>query len=232
METRLDLSKATRERLIFVLSTAKNEWKKYTDCCDDIERCKKGIEEEKKVVNRESGCSIRFFYILSGVFVLGGVIGMSSTYNGSNILLLFWVTIIALGITFFFTAYASKRVKQAAQSKIKKYEAQLPELPQKVYEAKNKFKEIFNIPLKYWDEYALTTMLQYIVNFEASDWQRVTDLYKEAEYRRMMLENAQMSLEEAKRQTEIALQTRDAARMAAFGSMLSAAGIWSIHSKL
>ena len=72
----------------------------------------------------------------------------------------------------------------------------------------------------------------WVNDFEASNWERVTDLYKENEYRKMMLKNAQMSLEEARRQTELAMQTRNSARAAAFGSLASAAGIWRINSKL
>ena len=105
---------------------------------------------------------------------------------------------------------------------MKKFEAQLPDLQKKEEETKNELKEIFNIPFTYWDEDALSAMLQYINDFEASNWERLTDLYKEDEYRRMMIGNSRMTLEEAKEQTRIANQTRNAARVAAFGALASA----------
>jgi len=47
-----------------------------------------------------------------------------------------------------------------------------------------------------------------------------------------MEDTARQTFEEAKRQTEIAIETRNAARWAAAGAWASAAGVWRINSKL
>ena len=131
-----------------------------------------------------------------------------------------------------FSFIKAKRDRKAAQNNLKNYQARLHELQKAEEEAKHEFKEIWNIPYAYWDDHALTKILQYIENYEESNWERATDLYKEDEYRSMMLANAQMTLEEARVQTEIARQTRNAARSAAFGAWATAAGIWRIGAKL
>ena len=43
-----DISKASRDELQRILSSAKNEWEKYTNCGVAIERCKNRFGEEKK----------------------------------------------------------------------------------------------------------------------------------------------------------------------------------------
>ena len=229
-----DLSKATREDLCKLLSTAKNEWRKYVNCEKEVKYCKKHIEEEKnKMKDVKDQRNIMPVAII--IIIVGGCYGFyksgaADSFEGIlTCVVLLAICVFAMWLSWYRKA---KSEKKTALNNLNRYELQLSESQKKEAEAKNELNEILIIPLKYWDEYALTTMLQYITDFEASNWERVTDLYKESEYRRMMIENAQMSLEEARRQTEIALQTRNAARMAAFGSLVSAAGILRINSKL
>lgn len=226
---KLDLSSATRDKLQDLLSTAKDEWKKYSNCTERIKIIKKDImqdEEKRKDANRTKIASL--IIMLPVIFFAIYILTNEEIRNKLPILLSF---VGILAVLIFFTLFCNNR-KKTTQSRIKKYEEEHQELQKEEEEAKSKFNRILNIPFKYWDDYALTTMLQYIEDYEASDWERVTDLYKDAEYRKMMITNAQMTLEEAKRQTEVALQTRNAARLAAFGSLISAAGILRINSKL
>ena len=217
---KIDLSTLTRDELQDLLSTAINEWKKYTNCNDELEKCKKCIEEERtKLANGP-----KQFIIILIITLLGVVLGIGGGFTPIHILgrLFFLGLGVFSAILLVWLFWAMPNGKKAIQSKIMNYQAQFLELQKKEEEAKSEFNNILDVPFKYWDEYALTTMLEYIGDSEASKWERVTDLYKEAEYRRMRLENDQMSLEEARRQTEILLQTRNAARLAAFGALLSA----------
>jgi len=242
MEKRkFDISQTTREELQFILSSAKGEWKEYTNCVYEVNSCKKRIKKLHKVANdfdsQKLGSLI--LLVISIIFITG--ILFSIFLFGNNIsdglLPILYIVLLFSFLCLFscpFVYFSAKSKIKIAQDNIKKNEEEEPlsKLQEKEENAKNKFNQLLNIPFKYWDEYALTTLLQYIEDYEASDWERATDLYKEAEYRRLMIENAQMTLAAAQRQTEIALQTRNATRMAAFGSMVSAAGILRINSKL
>ena len=230
---RFDISKATRDELQYVLCAAKNEWKRYANCRLAIERYECYIEKERKEADdRDStrlGCFVTFSVLLWGFWLLYFpylfIQGLMSREHQINILLFVFIPILFF-LLLAMRRHRSRRSAQIVKKLKKRYEPQLLPLKKEEDEAKSEFKEIWNIPYTYWDEYALTKMLQYIENYEASNWERATDLYKEDEYRRIMRENAQMTLAEAREQTELARQTRNNARSAAFGAWAAAAGAW------
>ena len=244
-----DISKASRDELQFVLSTAKNEWKKYVDCENEVKNCENGIEREKKIITQPNGCGLMLvtigMWFCFFVFVCL-LLGCGYVFYFQNILqndperlvvilpTLLLILLLAI-LCFVSRSQESKKVKtdkENAINNIEKYEAQLPELQKKEEEAKNELKEIRKIPFAFWDERTLSAMLQYINEKTIDSWKELVAQYKEDEFRRLMLENAQMTLEEARKRTEIALQTRDAARLAAFGSLVTAGGVLRINSKL
>ena len=245
-----DISQASRDELQRVLSSAKNEWRKYTNCEEDVEKQKKRIEEEKEKIVDNSILVTLIKMLFRSIFVgvAGGMIGVAlfviieSLIHGSiNEQLInklqgekiFYISafcaIVAYSTIHFNIA---TRKKKSAQSKIEEYKIQLYELQETERKAKNGLREIWKVPQTYWDDDALVVMLQYINDFEAHSWKEVTALYREYVYQSMMAANSQMTLEQARRQTELAMQTRNSARAAAFGSLASAAGIWRINSKL
>ena len=120
--------------------------------------------------------------------------------------------------------YSVEKLK--ARRKINEYEPQLPALEKKEREAMNEFKAMLFIPYDYWYEYALNKMLKFVENKQASNWERVTDLYEEHLHRITVEENARITAENSKLQTEIARKNLSATRSAAAGAWASAAGIW------
>ena len=78
----------------------------------------------------------------------------------------------------------------------------------------------------------MATMIKFIDSNKAHSWKEVTTLYDEHLYRMKMEENTRLAAEEAIKQTEIARQTRNAARTGALGSWVAAGGVLRINSKL
>ena len=161
----------------------------WAKCKGELERCEKRIAEEKKTLNLNHkwkrqdvvgiiiGCVVFFvgFAIIctsDTELLFGGGIG--------GFLGIFFATLCLVNFNI------QKRCIKVCQRKIEELEAQLLGLQQNEKNAKKELNKIFHIPFKYWDEYALATMLQSIEDFEASNWERATDLYKEGEYRRIM----------------------------------------------
>ena len=109
---------------------------------------------------------------------------------------------------------------------IKKLKTQLPELQQKEVLAISKLNKVWDIPDEYCYEYALTKMLQYIDSFKAHNWKEVTTLYDRHVHEQTMEYNTRISAEDAIKQTEIARETRNAARAAAVGAGIAAVNSW------
>jgi len=262
-----DVSKASRDELQFILSSAKDEIEFFEQRSKNVERYSKEIEETQNFIairkillkrKQNETDSIGFRVILLAITVLWAPIlylfvrddkyVLSEKYNeflmlstelkiflGILVLLLIFLAIRGLWRIPKFRLDRIKTIKDV-EIILQDAERKLPVLKKAKEEeeeqAKNGLKEVKKIPPDYCDYYILTEMLQYINKGRASNWERVTDLYEEAEYRRLMLENSQLTLEEAREQTRVAMQTRKATRLAAFGSLVSAAGIWRINSKL
>jgi len=54
-----DLSTITRENLLFLLSTARDEMVKYTRCREDVEACERGISEVNNKIVKLKDNSIK-----------------------------------------------------------------------------------------------------------------------------------------------------------------------------
>ena len=226
-----DLSTITRDNLLFLLRTAKDEIVKYSYCRTEAKRCKERFEEEKKIIgdsnNAKNGCL--GFIIISVIICAVGA--LYSLINGNN------DSLITVGSIFFLFVIAAlfitpivltkqKRIRKIAQSKAEECKVQYADLKKKAEEAMNGFKAALFIPDDYSYEYALATMLKYIDNKRADNWKEVTGLYEEHLHRMTMEDNARQTLEQSKLQAEYAREGRNAARWAAAGAWATAAGIW------
>jgi len=69
-------------------------------------------------------------------------------------------------------------------------------------------------------------MHEYVANMEADSWKEVAKLYNDHVHQITMEDTARQTFEETRRQTEIAIETRNAARWAAAGAWVAAAGAW------
>lgn len=216
-----DLSTISRDQLYRFLSSAKNEMGNYTRCHERIEKLHADIEKEKKEEKNYKGGATGgvlvglLFFILMGIvlFFTSGFTG-----EGARLMLGFW----GMGIMPLLIYLLLRFRRKKCRLNLKNYEAQLPDLQRNEEEAFNKFFSViepYKFPRKYWYEYALIKMHEYVEDREASNWERVTDLYKRHIHELTMQENTRKTFEEAIKQTEIAMQTRNAARWAA-------AGVW------
>ena len=225
-----DLNTYSREDLQLVLSTARDEVVKYTDCCAKVENLEKLIngEKEKLKSNKFStGCLFVFAVINTVITLFTFVMAIDVNNLTPIILFLFFISVISA-----IAGIVTNSAKKVSKRKIMEYENQIPFLKKKEEDAMNEFNATLLIPEEYCYEYALITMLQYIENKRASNWERVTDLYEEHLHRMTVEENTQIAAEQARIQTEIARKNLSATRWAAAGSIASAAGIWRINSKL
>jgi len=227
----LDLNTISRDDLYFLLSTAKDELAKYIRCHEKVERIEAEIEKKKKIISESyHGCLPIGIVVFIISFVVGGYLWFWGKDERTASTLFF----VGVGALVFgpIISVSEKGKRDAAQRKIEAYQPLLANWQKKEEEAMNEFKFILSIPEDYCDEYALTTMLQYIENKRAISWERAVDLYEEHLHRMTMEDNARQTLEQAKLQAEYARQTRNASRAAAAGAWASAAGIWRINSKL
>ena len=219
---RIDLSKLERDNLMDLLNTAKNEWVKYIKCRGEVEWCEKCIEKEKETVNGGKGGCFTWLSIWCVFTAL--VLGFIYYYKGMDgnymIFMLFSAPFSA--IVFFLIGRWVKSSAKTAQRKLAEYEPQLLELQQKEMVAIYKFDKVHAIPDEYCYEYAFTKMMQYMDNGRAHNWKEVTALYEQHLYEETMKENTRITAEEAKKQTDIARETRNAARAAAAGAWVSA----------
>ena len=231
IENTYDLRTITPDRLQFLLSTARDELVKYTNCKEEVEWRERRIAEErnKENINDDIFRSNQMAFCICIVFIVG--VGLcilgdyGSFWKSTIVLLLVFVSFFYVIISPIFMIIARRR-KKAAQNNLKKYEPQLPDIEQAKEKAINDFKALLFVPDKYWDEYALTKMLEYVKDKRASNWERVTDLYEEHLYRFKMEDNARQTLEQSRLQTELTKQTRSRAGWAAAGAWATAAGIW------
>jgi len=219
----IDLSTLTRDELRSLLSTAKNEWKNYIDCRDEVERCEKRMEKEKEEndANRQlkgNGCLIMGIIVICVIIILVFA-AYKNNYGGY-----FWIAaFLSVPVClFFYDRNKADHYIKVVQDKIEEYEAQLSELQKKEEKAVKELNDILLIPDDYCYEYALSKMLRYIDNGRAHNWKEVTAMYEQHLYEETMKENARITAEEAKKQTEIGRQTRNAARAAAAGALWSA----------
>jgi len=199
-----DLSTVTCEKLQLLLDTAKHEIAKYTRYRERIESCKENLEKQKP--------KNLFIFILLG-FLLFSMMTMGRGMPIPFPFILFSVLIGAVLILILI--FRQKKY----QGKIKEYESQVSDLRKKAEEAMDEFKAALFIPNDYCYEYAVSTMLQYIINKRADSWKEVVALYEE-HLHRMTME------EQSKLQTDIARETLSATQSAAAGAWASAAGIW------
>ena len=69
---RIDLSKLERDDLRDLLSMARDEWVKYTNCKGEVEWCKKRIEEkEKDIESNQLMKKGSLLFVIVGVIILG-----------------------------------------------------------------------------------------------------------------------------------------------------------------
>jgi len=221
-----DLSTITRDQLQFLLSTAKDEMVKYTCCREQVEKCEKSIEEEKKKVEYIKMNKVPT--LIGKIMCILIIIGSIYAHLFIKGYWPFWFPLIMcfVGIILFFIGNPKLKEFKNAPNNIKKYQAQLLELKSKEKESMNEFRAVLFIPNDYCYEYALAKMLKFMENKQASNWERVTDLYEEHLHRMTMEDNARQSLALSKLQAEYAKEGRDAARWAAAGAWAAAAGIW------
>jgi len=224
-----DLSTITREKLLFLLSTAKDEIAKYNRYNWEIERVRRTLGEARK----EKNDSIRYLRNNKIFFIVFGVIIFMILTTGSlnkGPLQFYLLVLGGLGIILLLVIVNILKIKKElkiAEKNINKYEQLLPNLAKEEEKAMNEFKALLFIPNKYCSEEALTKMLEYVEDKEASNWERVTDLYKDYLYKQEMKGIARQTLEQSIIQTELANETRKSARWAAAGAWASAAGIWT-----
>jgi len=207
----IDLSTFTRDNLRSLLSKAKDEWKKYNNCKEKIERCEMRIEENKKKLNEKIGvgCGIA----MSCGFVLFGILVVAVTPKDNRIDLLGVLIPIGLfGIGVIYGTVLKIKTDKEARGNIEKEEVQLPNLQKNVKKALSEFDKVYEIPEDFCYEYALTKMLRYIDNYEAHSWKEVTARYRTHIHEKTVEDNTRITASEAREQTELARQTLNAAR--------------------
>jgi len=234
----------TREKLLELLNSAKDEFEKYTNCSEEANGCERQIELQKKLVstpdNAKMGCG--FFTVFSLVIVILSLVSAFSSGKDISTMLALLTIPLLFFIIYLILSLIVKRRIESAKSSLKKYEEQLPILKKKKEEAME-FKALLFIPGEYWFEYALSWMFQYIRKGSADNWKEVTrdfdKHWQDLKHQTTMENIAKKTLEESKLQTELAQlqvelanKTLSATRWAAAGSWASAAGIWRINSKL
>ena len=223
-----DLSNCTRDGLLKVLSTAESEMRKYLNAAEKVEECEKSIETEKN--SWSMGCAgliITFFII--GLSSFGLLISFISLGQGKLsgkfpipedvTYTVFIVSLTIIALTLVYIKIKRKRHKKNVQIGIDKLDVQLQNLQKKETESTENFNAILHIPKDYWSPYAMVIMQKFIENKRADTWKEVTALYEDYEHKEEMKENARL-------QTEIARQTRNASRMAAAGAWATATGVW------
>ena len=219
-EGQYELSTITRDKLLLLLRTARDEIVDYTRCSEKVEKYKRYIKEKKKrVKNNKNTISGFIFTTIAIVSVIVIMIILEKINTGLFTVLIGALVLIGIFFVYvIFLAVSSKTI----QRNIRKCEILLPDLERNQDVALDKFYAVvkpYKFPREYWYEYALTKMLEYVENYRASNWERVTDLYEEHLHRMRMEDNARQTLEKIELQTECAEEGRNAARWAA-------AGIW------
>ena len=222
------LSTITRDQLLNFLKTARYEMAKWARCCEEVERC----ENRTKVENKEKEGIVGEYtgYKYSSIVLLGVVVIMTIMEKTSTALFAVLVLLLIIIGGCFIVSYFrhSGRVKKI-QNYIYKLNTELTELDKKEKETFDKFFAIiepYQFPRDYWYEYAINTMVEFVERRQADNWKEVVNLYEDHLYKKRMEENARktldatrQTLDEIRKQTEISIQTRNAARWAA-------AGIW------
>ena len=229
-----DLSTITRDQLCFMLGNAKNEMVEYSQCIERTEGVRNSIEGEKKMYGIDKSKMKGPTGSILLASIVFGLLASSLIHSSSTLSLIIGCLVPAL-VYIFVIRRMFKRLEEKHQKKIDAFEAQLPDLQKQEDAAFGKFYDViepYQFPRKYWYEYALIKMHEYVENMEADSWKEVAKLYNDHVHQLTMEENARQTFEEAKRQTEIAIETRNAARWAAAGAWASAAGVWRINSKL
>jgi len=228
-----DLSAITRDKLYFLLSSAKNEMVKYTNCIEEVEWCERRIGQLKNdVVQQQQHQKQSTFSIIGGIglAILMLYLCSESTKEGVILFLLFFGGGAALLLIHgLYYLNSSKRKEKIAQEKIEEFEEALPDLRKKAEESFDKFFttiEPYEFPRDYWYEYAINKMLKFVEIKQADNWKEVVCLYEEHLHRMRLEENAQQTLDEIKRQSDEIQRGSNASRWAAAGAWASAAGIW------
>jgi len=238
-----DLRDVTRDRLESFLSTAKKELTTYINCKEAIAKKNANIAELKKINKRlHSKSRAKNLFIFAAIFLLFNII-VHVIFKDSNneiqqilppplfilgymLLVPATIFIIAGLIQISNNRRFYNRNINTAPIALQNSISELSELEAVKEKIINDFTAIPFIPEKYCNEGALTTMLEYIKDKEASNWERCTDLYKQEIHRKKLEGLAELSAEQALIQTELARETRNAARWAAGGAWTAAAGTW------
>ena len=203
-----DLNTITRDQLLLLLSTAKDEMVKYV-------RCRKRLEEYEENC-REANRYVIIFFVVVGILFIGLVGWVLSLFF--TIVLAFLIpTVVVIAICALAIISPKEDLKIMDES-----EVLLQDLRVKESEAKNELKAVLLIPDDYCYEYALTKMLKFVENKRASSWKRVTDLYEEHLHRMTMEDNTRQILEQSKLQTELIKEVRDKVGWATMGAWASA----------
>ena len=209
-----DISTISRDELKNLLGRAKDAFVEYTRCFEAAEKVRRSLEGQKMEVNNDfSRQWLIFFGVVMVTLILVGLITKTPELMYLGIL---------LGCCGAYWSFTIKKDSKNAQKNVIKYEAQLPDLEKKETEAFDKFYSVvepYEFPRDYWYEHAIATMLKFVENKRADSWKEVVREYENHLHQMRMEENARKTLEEAKNQTAIAIQNRNASRW-------TAAGVW------
>jgi len=208
-----DLHIITRNKLLLLLSTARDEMVQYANYHEEAERIRNMRKEEGKSMHGCLVTGMSFSIIATSMIMLW----ILSKYKFSSLL---WVHSILFIVSVLLIILYEKVSKEYDETR-------LLDLHKKEVETRNKFKAVLFIPDDYCNKYALTTMVKYIENKRADSWKEVTSLYEEHLHRMTMENNTRQIIEELKLQTKYLSEVRGSAGWAAAGTWAAAAGIWN-----
>ena len=214
-----DLRKISSDQLIFLLDTAKGELAKYTPYVEELERCKDNI---KKARDKDCDHEVKTGCLVGGALLFVGIFGLFFWV----FLPLVWALLIPAIVCFAYVFFKYIIPKKMAKENMAYHEAELTDLWGKERDAASELKAALLIPADYCYDYALRTMIKFLKNQQASNWERVTYLFDEHIYRLKMEVSAQQLIEQSKLQTEYIREARDRTSLAALGACASAIGIW------
>jgi len=205
-----DLGKISRDELYQLLSRANVAMVEYTRCFEMAEKVK-SLERKKMDANNDFGSALTFYLIVVGILIFVGLF----------IVKIFVSLGILVGCYGTFWLYKLKKDSVNAQRLLNKFDVELPALEKKEKEEFDKFYAViepYKFPRDYWYEEAIATMLKFVENQRADNWRDAVNLYENHLYQVRMEENARKTFEEARKQTENAIQNRNASRWAEAGA--------------
>jgi hypothetical protein len=229
------LNEITCDNLERLLRTAASELERFTRKDNEIKRYEAQIVNLKQKMKEDQNKR----WLLRGIGIAVITVPMlfqsfnalNEKVNSMNWNLYLILFVLLLGLLLYSllclgNAHRVKKLKKTVPVTLNKWETQRSNLEKELALMTGEFTALQFIPEKYSNEKALRTMLGYIQDYTASNWERCTDLYTEQIHRWKMEGIAERTLEQAEISTRLAAETRDAARSAAAGAWTAAASIW------